>query len=109
MTKITPTLLALALSLPVTIGLGLGAGPAEARAIERACLQSNRNAATPSRCGCIQRVADQMLTSADQRKAARFFRDPQRAQEVRKSDSPRDDAFWKRWQNYGRTAADVCN
>jgi len=107
MTKIPLTLLALALSLPVTFGLG--AGPVEARALERACLQSDRSAATQTRCGCIQRVADQMLTSGDQRKAARFFRDPQRAQEVRKSDSPRDDAFWKRWQDYGRTAANVCS
>jgi hypothetical protein len=83
-------------------------GPAEARRIERACNASDRAAANPTLCACIQRVADQMLTNADQRKAARFFTDPQRAQEVRKSDTPADDAFWDRWRNFGSAARNVC-
>ncbi len=106
MRLLTTSLIVFSLALPAAIVLP--ASEAEARRIERACNASDRRAATPQLCGCIQRVADQMLTGSDQRRAARFFRDPQRAQEVRKSDSPSDDAFWSRWRNYARSAADIC-
>ena len=103
----TTSLLALSLAVPVAIVLP--AGTAEAGRIERACNASDRRAATPALCACIQRVADQTLTRADQREGARFFRDPQRAQEVRKSDTAADDAFWSRWRDFGRSAAQICN
>lgn len=103
---LTTGTLIFALALPAAIVLP--AGEAEARRIERACNQSGRQAANPSLCSCIQRVADQMLTGSEQRRAARFFSDPQRAQEVRKSDTPRDDAFWQRWRDFGRAATNVC-
>ena len=106
MRLLTTSLIVFSLALPAAIVLP--AGEAEARRIERACNASDRRAANPALCSCIQRVADQMLTASDQRKAARFFRDPQRAQEVRKSDTPADDAFWGRWRNYARSAADIC-
>ncbi|NBC96662.1 MAG: hypothetical protein GVY27_09940 [Deinococcus-Thermus bacterium] len=99
----------LAFSLALPAALVLPAQDAEARSIERACNASERRAASPALCGCIQRVADQMLTNGDQRRAARFFRDPQRAQEVRKSDTRADDAFWQRWRDYARTARDICS
>ena len=97
--------MAVAAALAVLMATG---GPADARRIERACNASDRSAASPALCACIQRVADQMLTNADQRKAARFFTDPQRAQEVRKSDTPADDAFWDRWRDFGSAARNVC-
>jgi hypothetical protein len=103
---LTTSFVVFSLALPAAIVLP--AKEAEARRIERACNASDRRAATPALCSCIQRVADQTLTNADQRKGARFFRDPQRAQEVRKSDTTADDAFWERWRNFGRTAANVC-
>jgi hypothetical protein len=99
-------LIVFSLALPAAVALPGGA--AEARGIERACTASDRRSATPALCACIQRVADQMLTAPDQRRAARFFRDPQRAQEVRKSDTRADDAFWARWRNFARGAADIC-
>jgi len=106
MRLLTTGLLAFSLALPAAIVLPTG--EAAARGIERACNASDRRAANPALCGCIQRVADQMLTNGDQRRAARFFRDPQRAQEVRKSDTRADDAFWQRWRDYARTARDIC-
>jgi hypothetical protein len=99
---------AVVFSLVLSGALVLPAGDAEARRIERACIQSERTAANRQLCSCIQRVADQVLTNADQRRAARFFRDPQRAQEVRKDDSPSADAFWQRWRDFGRSAANIC-
>ena len=107
MRLLTTSLIVLSLAVPAAIVLP--AGPAEAKRIERACNASDRRAATPGLCACIQRVADQTLTNSDQRLGARFFRDPQRAQEVRKSDTASDDAFWSRWRNFGRSAAQICS
>ncbi|MEM1430846.1 MAG: hypothetical protein AAGG09_15430 [Pseudomonadota bacterium] len=106
MRYLTTSLIIFSLALPAAIVLPTA--EAEARRIERACNQSERQAATRSLCSCIQRVADQTLTAPDQRKGARFFRDPQRAQEVRKSDTVADDAFWERWRNFGTAARNIC-
>ncbi len=76
--------------------------------IERACMNSNRRAASKPLCGCIQRVADQMLTRKDQRMAAKFFKDPHRAQEVRQSDRTSDEQFWKRYKAFGTSAGNIC-
>ncbi len=98
----TRTLIAaglLALSFPMSAM----AGP-----IESACLKSDRKQANRSVCGCIQQVADMTLKSGDQRKAARFFKDPDQAQKVRMSKSDRDNEFWARYKNFGETAQVYC-
>ena len=82
----------------------VAAGP-----IERACLSSPRQGANWRLCGCIQRVADQTLTHADQRMAAKFFSDPHRAQEVRQSSNIRHEEFWTRYKEFGATAAAACS
>ncbi|QCO57814.1 hypothetical protein EOK75_19255 (plasmid) [Pseudorhodobacter turbinis] len=99
MTKIFFAATVLALSLPVTAM----AGP-----IESACLKSDRKQANRAVCGCIQQVADMTLKGGDQRKAARFFADPDQAQTVRMSKSNRDNEFWARYKNFGETAAAYC-
>lgn len=86
----------------------LPAAPAQAKRLERACLNSDRASASPELCGCIQRVADQVLTRSDQRLAASFFKDPQRAQDIRQSDRSDHEAFWKRYRTFGDTATKVC-
>ena len=83
--------------------------PVQAGTIERACLQSDRKAANRSLCGCIQQVADMTLDRRDQRLAAKFFKDPHRAQEVRMSKSDRDNAFWKKYRQFGDTAKAYCS
>jgi len=100
----TPILAAalLALALP------LSPAPAVAGPIESACLNSGRTAASRALCRCIDQVAAQTLTRADQRQAARFFRDPQRAQDVRMSKSDRDNAFWQRYRNFATAAESRC-
>ena len=75
--------------------------------ISRACIQSERPA-TRALCSCIQQAADLTLSSRDQHRAASFFRDPHKAQEVRVSDSRQDNAFWDRYQNFGQTAKAMC-
>lgn len=85
------------------------AGSAEASAIERACLKSDRQQVSRSLCGCIQHVADVTLSRRDQRVAASFFRDPHRAQEIRQSGSARDSQFWTRYRAFGRSAQTYCN
>ncbi|WP_321831160.1 hypothetical protein [Thalassovita sp.] len=84
------------------------AAPAFAGPIERACLASPRKESSRPLCNCIGQVANQMLSSADQRKAAKFFKDPHSAQEVRQSDRRADERFWERYVDFGSTAAAVC-
>lgn len=94
----------------LVIPLGIASAPAAdaGSTIERACMKSNRRAASRPLCGCIQRVADQTLTRKDQRMAAKFFNDPQKAQDIRQSDRESHEAFWKRYKKFGYTAGNVC-
>ena len=81
---------------------------AEAGVIERACIQSPRDNANQGLCGCIQRVADATLSGRDQRLAAKFFRDPHKAQVVRQSAKRNDAVFWRRYKQFGATAESYC-
>ena len=76
--------------------------------IERACLRSDRDAANRRVCSCIQQVADMTLRGGDQRRAAKFFADPDRAHETWMSQRESDDAFWERYKNFGATAEAYC-
>ena len=82
--------------------------PATAGPIERACLASDRSNGDARVCACIQAMADRWLSSADQRLAAGFFRDPDKAQAIRISDTPEHDAFWDRYMAFGSAAAAAC-
>ncbi len=81
---------------------------AEASQIKRACLASDRQAATRQRCRCIQGVANDTLTSGDQSKVAKWFSDPHQAQVLKMSKSARDDALWDRYQAFGQLAQALC-
>ncbi|MBN2631682.1 MAG: hypothetical protein JXR75_14220 [Rhodobacteraceae bacterium] len=88
--------------------LSLTATTAFAGPIERACLQSDRQGANRQVCACIQQVADMTLRGTDQRKAAAFFKDPERAQTVRMSKSDADNDFWARYKSFGEQAEVYC-
>lgn len=96
MKTLTPALAVLMLAAPVHAGK-----------IERACNNSDRNA-TRAVCSCIQDVADKKLSRSEQKMAARFFKDPQLAQDTRQSDDARLEKFWKRYKLWGQTAAKIC-
>ncbi|WP_323779664.1 hypothetical protein [Thalassovita sp.] len=81
---------------------------AEAGPIDRACMASNRKQKSWALCRCIQDVANQTLSRADQRRAAKFFQDPHKAQEIRQSDSRTHERFWLRYKEFGATAAALC-
>lgn len=83
--------------------------PAQANKIERACMKSDRKAANRQLCGCIQQVADMTLKSRDQSKAAKFFEDPHKAQELRQADGRANEAFWQRYKAFGATAEQFCS
>jgi len=100
-----PIMLAAAL---VALALPLSATIAAAGPIERACLGSDRKAANRATCGCIQQVADMTLRGSDQRRAAKFFTDPDQAQETRVSKSDRDNEFWARYKAFGAQAEAYC-
>ena len=80
----------------------------EAGVMSRACLRSDRDAATRSMCSCIQKVANQNLNRSDQRLAASFFKDPHKAQEIRQSDRASHERFWLRYKEFGTVVAASC-
>lgn len=104
MALLRPAILACLLALAV---IHLPAEGAAGR-IERACVSSERAGGDRRLCGCIQRIADQLLTGPDQRLAATFFKDPHRAQQIRQSDRARDEAFWQRYTRFGALAQQSC-
>lgn len=77
--------------------------------LENACNRSDRPGATRALCRCIDQVAGSHLTRSEQRRAARFFRDPQMAQDVRMSRSPGDADFWRRYRAFGAAAESACS
>ena len=87
---------------------GLAAFPASAGSIERACLKSDRGSGQRHLCGCIQSAANVTLTARDQKLAAGFFANPEKAQEVRTSNRRGDEAFWERYRQFGETAQVYC-
>lgn len=84
------------------------AGAATAGPVEQACNASNRQSVSRALCACIGNVADRTLSGGDQRKAAKFFRDPDAAQKARASDTRSSEAFWQRYANFGATAEAFC-
>jgi hypothetical protein len=102
----TRTLIAVALAALLIPSLP---APVHAGPIENACVRSDRPNVSRSLCACIQAVANQTLNRSDQRQAARFFRDPQRAQDVRMSKSARDNEFWTRYRAFGEAAELRCS
>ena len=94
-------LAAAAAFFPVMSGVAM-AGP-----IERACMASDRGG-NRSLCGCIQQAADMTLSGGDQRRAAKFFKDPEAAHATWVSQTASDDAFWERYKSFGQTAEAYC-
>ena len=93
-----------AVVFPLSMTTMATAGP-----IERACLNSDRDAANRSVCSCIQQAADMTLSGGDQRRAAKFFKDPERAHQTWVSQRASDDAFWDRYKQFGETAEASCS
>lgn len=91
----------------VTTMMMLGS-TAQAGPITRACLASDSRAASPALCGCIQQVADMVLSNRDQRQAARFFKKPDMAQDVKMSSSRSDEQFWEKYSYFGAVAQEQC-
>lgn len=81
---------------------------AQAGPIKQACMSSARQMASDSLCGCIEAVADVTLSGTDQRRAARFFTDPEAAQKAKALDNRSAEAFWSRYANFGATASAQC-
>ena len=84
------------------------ARPMASGPISDACLQSDRKARSRALCGCIQAVANDTLSGRDQRRAVSFYRDPHAAQEIRQSDRPGDERFWRVYTAYAEQAERVC-
>ena len=82
--------------------------PLQANTIRNACLTAQR-AGDVYTCTCIQSAADRTLSKRDQRLAASFFADPERSEEIRRSDTRTHDAFWERYKAFGQMAEAFCS
>ena len=90
------------------LALGACAGGGASGLVGRACMAGGREAATSQLCSCVQGVADQSLSRGDQRRAARFFDDPQLAQAARQSPAGQDVLFWDRYRAFADRAEAIC-
>lgn len=77
--------------------------------ISQACLASDRKARSRALCGCIQAVANVTLTGSQQRRAARFYGDPQKVQDIKMSDRASNEAFWEDYKTYASQARKTCS
>ncbi|SFD93858.1 hypothetical protein [Roseivivax sediminis] len=77
--------------------------------LRTACLRSDRPKRNPQLCGCIQGVADRVLTSSEQRVAESFYRDPHQAQVIRQSDRQDDERLWSTYTRFVRSAERSCS
>ena len=92
----------------IALVASVSAEAAMAKTIRNACLKSDRGRGQVQLCSCIQQVADRALTRRDQKRAAVFFTDPDRAQRVRTSDNRSDESFWERYEVFGAAAQARC-
>lgn len=76
--------------------------------VGKACIAADRQSASPALCSCVQQAANITLGRADQRLAAKFFKEPHLAQETRQSDNRSDEAFWQRYKVFSSTAEQMC-
>lgn len=76
--------------------------------IGEACVASPRGGASARTCGCVQGVANRMLSGSDQARVAAFFDDPDRAQALRVRDDAASEALWRRYRAFADRAAAVC-
>jgi hypothetical protein len=76
--------------------------------VAKACVDADRSAASPRLCSCVQQVANQSRSSSDPALAAKFFEDPQVAQDTRQSDNSGSEAFWQRYRAFSNSASRQC-
>jgi hypothetical protein len=76
--------------------------------IASACRAAGRKEASRARCGCVQAVANRSLSSSEQLRGMPFFNNPQRVQDLRKSDTASNKRFWRKWKEFGTQASRMC-
>ena len=96
---ILPALAVAVLAVPTTL---------QANPIQRACLASDRDASSRPLCSCIGDAAGDTLSRSQMREGARWFDDPQRAQDTRQSDRERDEEMWTAWRAFSSLAQQRC-
>ncbi len=82
---------------------------ASADIVKRACLSSSAKTKSVRLCGCLQVAADATLNGAEQRKTAELISDPDLSQDVKASDSRRNERFWKRYTTFSQVAQKYCS
>ena len=76
--------------------------------VSKACMAADRKSASTQLCSCVQQAANQTLNGSEQRRAAKFFKEPQDAQDTRQSKSYSENQFWDRYKRFSSTAEQMC-
>lgn len=85
-----------------------GCGGGVSGSVGQACLASGREGASRALCSCVQGVAAQTLSRADQDRVARFMGNPELAERMRADDGRAAEAFWDRYQAFADAAEASC-
>lgn len=99
----------LILALVATLMVPLITPMAQAGVISRACLLSERKVKSMRLCNCIQRVANGNLSRNEQKIAAKFFKEPHRAQVMRQSSNILHERFWEKYKRFGTKVSSSCS
>lgn len=94
--------------VPVFLGVLAGCGPRVNGEIAQACVAGGRDGASAALCNCVGIVASRTLSGSDQRQLISFFKDPERANDIKIDDSRAADAFWDRYTAFTRQAERSC-
>ena len=83
-------------------------GPRVSGEVGKACLAADRKAANAQLCSCVQAAANVHLNGSDQKIAASFFAEPEKANDMKIATSRSADAFWDRYKAFSQTAQRSC-
>jgi hypothetical protein len=76
--------------------------------IQTACRAQPRGNASIAKCGCVQAAADLTLSRDEQKQGARFFQNPELLQQMKLSDTPKNERLWYTWERFAQTAETLC-
>ena len=96
-------------AMALLVGCGGGrTAPRVTGEVGLACLASGRSDASRALCGCIDRVAQQTLTSREQSTFASYFSDPEALQSMKLDDRPAAERLWARYDAFVDAARATC-
>lgn len=99
------------LFLVLAVGCAISFVPegVHADVVRNACMSSKAKSKSVRLCSCIQAAADASLSNSEQKLTAKMIKDPELSQDVKASNSWRNERFWKRYTTFSQLAQKYCS